>query len=1363
MKRKLKKILSYILTAAILTALLPAVSVPVLATEIPDVQLGAAVFSGGKYFYSSAEVSGSGIKTILISFSGSVTAGDRIVLPAATTGFTVSGSSAGNDYAKRINLDDGVEADAIQDYLRGVGFEIASATQTVEFTVTTDNIEDDTYYNIDTKHYYQYIPDTSSSWMAAYNSAKSMTYMGRTGYLATVMSEEEDTFLNSLSNGKTGWLGGTILEHAGLEGDLYYSGFDTVVSAVYGWYWACGPERGEEFYNTKSLYPNTTASGATSADASNTDTYYNWARGTISYEPNNQTEYQESSHGDYETCLTTLEISGNRGKYDTVFSWNDKRYNTAGTGEWDAKGYFVEYGDELIGDSGAGSAAFASDSGALTQPSAEIRLTTVTWTSPPAYTCDIELPTAARMVTVSVDSGYFTVPSLGGVLAFLGGTSGTSYINDYDFNTQFGSAVFSFTDVSAAEDLLDDIVYTPDGATAQTITATSSSASPIGSDIYFQGHFYRYVENSIDWPAAVLEAADTDDPYFGGRGYIATAATQAENSILLRLVENGADGSDHWDDVWMGGLWQRNGGTVEDPEIARGVDGDEITYADLVGASDAQIENMLVTYTDVYAGFIEGVPATYICNNQEIVRYYWIDGPEAGEELPNNTAAFAPWHATSGVQDEPNRGDFIYTGWEGAYWDDLMAYNAGTSNFVEKDGYILEFSGFGSGSTAEIIKEDTKTVSATQIDSAAITGITAPTAGGTPDTTAVCSTEGISDISVVTWSPIPDTTFGFGVSYTASVTLTADAGYQFAVSPGATVNGHDAVVSSADETQITVEYTFPDTGLIAAPTAALNGDASFPVANTGGTVSPTLNVSGILTGYNEVTWEITETSDPDNILTLPAGTAGTLDNNAALPLGDFTIAANGRGQQVKTATAAITFAGNSDDYEGLPDPITLTFNLAEGPRSSGRSSDPNTSTEKIPVIIDGRNYNLGTAIPETDDETGVQTTVVTVDEEAFNEQLAKASNSIIIPVPEINGSTAQQSVLTAEMVESAAQKEMKIEVQTGDVSYVMRAAAVPVAETAGKLGASADELADIEINITIAEGTDSQAEIVENAEEAGTWTLMLPPIDFTVTATYKGRTVSVDRFEYYIERIIAIPDGVEPEKITTALVVTGDGDDYHVPTDVYQGTDGRWYARIHSLTSSVYALVWNEQSFADARGTWYESIVAEMASRMIVNGRNADTFDGAASITRAEFAAVIVRALGLPETGESDFTDVPVSAWYCGAVGQAYEYAIVNGRGNNCFDPNANITREEAMAMIQRAAVVAEFTGDAGSAAANFPDLSDVSGWAVSAVEFNLNNGLIVGSEGLIRPSDKITRAETATVVLRLLQKAGLVDVRSQT
>ena len=685
----------------------------------PSINMGTATFSDADQamYYSNLTVSGDLIRTIMISFSEITTSGDAIILPAVSAGFEVSPSSS--NYVKRINVGPGVTTADIQDLLRHVGFRVAGDTQTVSITVTTDNITTDTFYNKDTGHYYQFIPSSTTSWGDAYASAKSSRYMGRTGYLATVTSKAEDVFLNTLSGGKTGWLGGTILTNNGQKVDatngtagdlLYYSQINPEEVVSTGWYWACGPEIGTTFFNVNSLRTSmaetSDALDAANADAGNPSTYYNWARGSVSFEPNNVTADNFFTDADYEACLTTLTVAGNQGKQGTDFSWNDKNYTMSGTGEWDPKGYFIEFGNQTIGDVGSDSSAYATDTGALSGVQAMtdnmVHLTTLNWLTPTTYHCDLELSALAKMITISVDNGYFTIPSLGTALTFRGGTKGSTYLDSYSSNTQqFDSATFSFTDVDGAMDALSDLVYVTVGATPQSIQASASTKMPVGNDIYFKGHYYRYVSTPIDWQSAALAAGGTADPYFGGRGYLATATSQPENSILLKLTDNGGFGSDHWNDAWLGGLWQRNTGTVVSPEIQRGVDGNEITYHDLLGATSFERCNMLLDYSELYDGS-DG----YIYTIPNVVKYYWLDGPEAGQEIAYNDAGFAPWHA-----GEPNGGDFIYIGWEGAYWDDLSAdVSTGDDIYSALSGYVVEFSGFEGGSDAGIIKNDTKVV-----------------------------------------------------------------------------------------------------------------------------------------------------------------------------------------------------------------------------------------------------------------------------------------------------------------------------------------------------------------------------------------------------------------------------------------------------------------------------------------------------------------------------------------------------------------------------------------------------------------------------------------------------------------------------
>jgi hypothetical protein len=95
--------------------------------------------------------------------------------------------------------------------------------------------------------------------------------------------------------------------------------------------------------------------------------------------------------------------------------------------------------------------------------------------------------------------------------------------------------------------------------------------------------------------------------------------------------------------------------------------------------------------------------------------------------------------------------------------------------------------------------------------------------------------------------------------------------------------------------------------------------------------------------------------------------------------------------------------------------------------------------------------------------------------------------------------------------------------------------------------------------------------------------------------------------------------------------------------------------------------------FKDVTDHWAKEAVNDMGSRMIISGIGNDTFEPDRDITRAEFAAVIVRALGLkPGTGGNPFTDVSSNVWYCDYVKTATEYKLISGYGNGKFGPDDN-------------------------------------------------------------------------------------------
>lgn len=220
-----------------------------------------------------------------------------------------------------------------------------------------------------------------------------------------------------------------------------------------------------------------------------------------------------------------------------------------------------------------------------------------------------------------------------------------------------------------------------------------------------------------------------------------------------------------------------------------------------------------------------------------------------------------------------------------------------------------------------------------------------------------------------------------------------------------------------------------------------------------------------------------------------------------------------------------------------------------------------------------------------------------------------------------------------------------------------------------------------------------------------------------------------------------------------------------VPTSIVT-RNGRYYARINSLTNSSYSVIWNPKTFGDVADHWSKQAVNDMASRKVINGISDDEFKPAQAITRAEFAAIAVRMLGLPENGSvQTFSDVAPGDWFYGAVSKAYEYGIIEGYEDGRFQPLQTITRQEAMAMMARMYRLAGAKPLIGHAEANailsgFADRLQVSDWALEAAATVVKAGLAEGDGGRLMPERNMTRAETAMMAQRLLIKAGLIDSR---
>ena len=138
-------------------------------------------------------------------------------------------------------------------------------------------------------------------------------------------------------------------------------------------------------------------------------------------------------------------------------------------------------------------------------------------------------------------------------------------------------------------------------------------------------------------------------------------------------------------------------------------------------------------------------------------------------------------------------------------------------------------------------------------------------------------------------------------------------------------------------------------------------------------------------------------------------------------------------------------------------------------------------------------------------------------------------------------------------------------------------------------------------------------------------------------------------------------------------------------------------------------------------------------------------------LPRAMFATVLHRAAGAPEAeGAPGFTDVRPGAWYAAAVAWAAETGVVTGRSAERFDPDAALTREQAITLLWRRAGCPE-----GEAAAleGFSDAEAVSAWAREAFAWAVGAGIVSGrGDGSLDPRAGTNRAEAAQMLMRFAE-----------
>ncbi|WP_314588066.1 fibronectin type III domain-containing protein [Paenibacillus terrigena] len=749
----------------------------------------------------------------------------------------------------------------------------------------------------------------------------------------------------------------------------------------------------------------------------------------------------------------------------------------------------------------------------------------------------------------------------------------------------------------------------------------------------------------------------------------------------------------------------------------------------------------------------------------------------------------------------------------------LGEFNSPLGVAVDRDGYLY-VAEFGNHRIQRMVSEIVPPSAPTDIkaevaagESQAIVTFNAPSNDGGSDITSYSVTSSPGDITVTgTGSPISVTGLTYGTAYTFTVVATNSAGSSAASAASNAVTPTELTVPTVPgtptevtaevvmgESQATVEFNAPtrDGG---SPITGYTVTSQPGGLTATGTASP-ITVTGLTYGtaytftvaaINDL--GVSKASAPSNEVvpleqrTVPGAptkvTAVASDGEATIaftapvsdggsPITSYTVVAS-PGGHIATGTGSpikVTGLTNGTKYtfiviamnemgSSLPSVPSNDVTPRGSETSHGGGSGPVT-TPALPsepdaiVFVNGKSVSAG-KLKVTKNQSQ-QVSTITIDPKKLEEKLAKEGQGAVVTISAAKGSDVMIGELDGQMLQNMAAKQAVLQIRTEQATYTLPTQRVDLQAILAQFGKSA-ALKDITIQVEITKPKQQVPAILQEK-----MSMVVPPVAFTVRAQYQDKTVEVELFSGYVERTLAIPAGVDPNKITTGVVVNADGSLRHVPTKVMQ-EDGQHYAVINSLTNSQYAVIWNPLTFADVTQHWAKDAVNDMGSRLVVQGDGQGAYHPDAVITRAEFAAIVVRGLGLePKAEAGQFSDVEAKDWFAGAVGTAWKHQLITGFEGSEFRPNDKITREQAMAIMARAMDVTGLKAKSaqvmnGQPLASFADAELISGWAKKGALDCLQFGILSGRNHTeLDPKAVVTRAEVAAMIQKLLKNSDLI------
>ncbi len=352
-----------------------------------------------------------------------------------------------------------------------------------------------------------------------------------------------------------------------------------------------------------------------------------------------------------------------------------------------------------------------------------------------------------------------------------------------------------------------------------------------------------------------------------------------------------------------------------------------------------------------------------------------------------------------------------------------------------------------------------------------------------------------------------------------------------------------------------------------------------------------------------------------------------------------------------------------------------------------------------------------------------------------------------VPTASVSGGKATATVDTStggEIVKQAvANKSETVVIApkiTGDVSKTE--VSIP-ASTVGQLGSQTS--ASLTVSTPVADVTIPKVGLGSLGSAGGTVTVAAEKVGNTVelSVTAGGRAVE------------SVPGGVtltvpaeDATPGTVAVLVHGDG----AREVVRKSVAGDGSITIPLEGSAKLEIVDNSKRFDDVPATgWVAEAAAFVSSHELFQGTAPGRFSPDAPMSRGMLAVVLHNLENNPAQALTGaFADVSSGQWYAEGVAWAEAQGIIGGYGNGRFGPDDSVTREQLAVMLWR------YAGSPAATSGTLPfaDADKASDWALEALRWATENGIINGKGGgILDPKGYATRVETAQMLKNFMEK----------